>query len=157
MKKMLVVFALSLVVGMIFQTNTANAGTVTIYNKGDWAVYLHDPHGAAKPYHHLHFYKNGKHIYCLRLDNFQYCDGKKDRDKVPNSVYDKVMSHSKVKKAVKQYHPDADKGVVFNAVARVAAIGIGAILVVLAAFNVFTGPADDVVAWGFFLKALAGA
>lgn len=134
-------------------TVEASAHT-TIYNKGEWKVYLDSP-DSAKSYYHLHFYKNSKHIYCLRLDNFKYCDGKDGRDKVPNKVYESVMSHSKVQKAVKYHNPDVEDSSVFKYILKIGAVSISVILIVIAAFNVFTGPADDMLAWAYFLKALA--
>lgn len=154
LKKSIILLFMALTLLIASSTMVSAGSRTTVYNKGDWKVYLDSPDGA-KGYYHLHFYKKKKHIYCLRLDNFKYCDGKNGKDQVPNKVYEKVMAHSKVKSAVKSYHSGVEKSAVFKAVVKVASIGIGAILVVLAAFNVFTGPADDAVAWGFFLKALA--
>ncbi|MFR6562102.1 MAG: hypothetical protein ACLUR5_08965 [Eubacterium ventriosum] len=44
----------------------------------------------------LAFYQKGKHVYCLKLNNFKYCDGKNGKDKVPRKVMEKAMEHDKV-------------------------------------------------------------
>ena len=101
------------------------------------------------------FYQKGKHVYCLKLNNFKYCDGKNGKDKVPRKVMEKVMEHKKVQSAVKTYNPKVERSSVFKWILKVGAVTVSAILVVLSLFNIFTGVADDAVAWACFLKALA--
>lgn len=148
-------FLVVLVLCLAFSMRIEAASRTTVYNQGGWKVYLDSP-DSAKSYYHLHFYKSGKHIYCLRLDNFRYCDGKSSgKNKVPQKVMQKVMNNSKVKKAALKHNPKVKKSSVFKKILKVGAVSISAILIVLAAFNVFTGVADDAVAWAAFLKALA--
>lgn len=154
MRKCLLIIILVFLATTMISINSNAASRTTVYNKGDWKVYLDSP-DSAKSYYHLHFYKKGKHIYCLRLDNFKYCDGKKNKDKVPTKVYEAVMSHSKVKKAVLYHNPNVKKSASYKAVIKAGAVTIAAILVILAALNVFTGVADDAVAWAAFLKAIS--
>ena len=61
-----------------------NAGNrITIYNISERRVVYENPDGA-KPYPHLHFYKNKAPFYCLRLDNLEPCDGTgRNKNKVP--------------------------------------------------------------------------
>lgn len=54
----------------VFSTEASAGSGQWIYNKGGWTVRLDSPDGA-KPYYHLHFYKKGRNIYCLRLDNMK--------------------------------------------------------------------------------------
>lgn len=152
MRKRIVHFLLVVIAFCLFLSIDVEAASrTTVYNQGGWKVYLDSP-DTAKSYYHLHFYKSGKHIYCLRLDNFRYCDGKSSgKNKVPQ----KVMSNSKVKKAALKHNPSAKKSSIFKKVLKIGAVTISAILIIVAAFNIFTGPADDAVAWAAFLKALA--
>lgn len=90
-----------------------------------------------------------------RINNFKYCDGKNGKDKVPRKVMEKVMEHKKVQSAVKTYNPKVERSSVFKWILKVGAVTVSAILVVLSLFNIFTGVADDAVAWACFLKALA--
>lgn len=138
----------------IYSAKVEATKSTTIYNAKGYKVLLHTP-DSAKNYYHLHFYKSGKHVYCLRLDNFKYCDGKNGKDKIPNWLREKVMADSRVQKAVKHHNPGVTDSKVFKRILKVGAVSLTAILVVLAAFNVFAGPADDVAAWAAFLKALA--
>lgn len=156
MKKRIVPLLLGVIVFCLFLSiNIEASSRTTVYNKGGWKVYLDSP-DSTKSYYHLHFYKGRKHIYCLRLDNFRYCDGKSSgKNKVPQKVMEKVMSNSKVKKAALKHNPSANKSSIFKKILKIGAVTTTAILVVLAAFNIFTGPADDAVAWAAFLKALA--
>lgn len=155
LKFFLSVFFITLFISTIFNTMIVEASNrTTIYNKGEWTVYLDTPDNA-KPYYHLHFYKNRNHVYCLRLDNFKYCDGKDNKDIVPRKVMEKVMEHRKVQSAVKHHNPDVENSSAFKLILKIGAVTISAILIVLAFLNVFTGPADDAVAWAAFLKALA--
>ena len=140
---------------LVVGSSVVNASNTYVYNKGVWKVRLDSPESSGKNYWHLHFYKKGKQVYCLRLDNFKYCDGKNNQDQVPSSVMSAVMEHKKVQKAVKAHNPKVETSGVFKWIIKVGAITVSAILVVLALFNVFTGPADDAVAWACFLKALA--
>lgn len=130
----------------------ASARTL-VYNRGEWKVYLDSP-DSAKPYYHLHFYKKGKHIYCLRLDNMQPCDSTAgNKDKVPKSVMEAVHKHSKVKDAVAHHFPTINNGWV-KAIVKPLLIAGAAVIVVVAAVNIFTGPIDDVAAWAALAAAV---
>ena len=154
-KKIITLILLLVTVCLMLNANIYASSRTTVYNSGGWKVYLDSP-DSAKSYYHLHFYQNGKHIYCLRLDNFKYCDGKSSgKSKVPRKVMEKVMAHAKVKSAALKYNLKVKSSPVFKKVLKVGAVTVAAILIVLSAFNVLTGPADDVVAWAAFLKALA--
>ncbi|MDU4670519.1 MAG: hypothetical protein E6Y30_00450 [Finegoldia magna] len=132
---------------------SADSGSLWVYNKGIWTVRLDSPDGA-KPYYHLHFYKKGKHIYCLRLDNMQPCDGtRKNKDKVYKSVMRDVMKHPKVKKAV-SYHTPAINSARVRKIAKPLLVAGDGILVVVSAVNIFTGPIDDIAAWTALSAAL---
>ena len=132
---------------MVIGTTIVSASTTYVYNKGDWKVRLDSPNTDGKTYWHLHFYQKGKHVYCL--------NGKNGKDKVPRKVMEKVMEHKKVQSAVKTYNPKVERSSVFKWILKVGAVTVSAILVVLSLFNIFTGVADDAVAWACFLKALA--
>lgn len=137
----------------VFCTTVSASSRITVYDKGEWTVYLDSP-DSAKSYYHLHFYQNSKHIYCLRLDNMNPCDGtKKNKDKVPKSVKKAVMAHSKVKNAVSFHTPAINSGWVKNIVKPLLVAG-AAVLVVVSAVNIFTGPIDDVAAWAALSAAL---
>ncbi len=153
-KRLICLVLVMVCVFLIGITNADASSRITVYDDKTWTVYLDSPDNA-KPYYHLHFYKKGSHIYCLRLDNFKYCDGKDDKDAVPKWLMEKVMENGRVQSAVKYHNPNVEQSSVFKTILKIGAITLGAILVILAAFNVFTGPADDVVAWAYFLKALA--
>lgn len=156
MKKPIIPFILGVLIFCFFLSIKCEASNrTTVYNQGGWKVYLDSP-DSAKSYYHLHFYKGRTHVYCLRLDNFKYCDGKSSgKKKVPQKVMEKVMSNSKVQKAVLKHNPKVKQSSIFKKILKVGAVSISAILILLAAINVFTGPADDAVAWAAFLKALA--
>lgn len=129
------------------------ASRTTVYNKGEWTVYLDSP-DSAKPYYHLHFYQKRNHIYCLRLDNMQPCDGtKNNKSKVPESVKIKAMAHPKVKKATAFHTPAINSNWVKNIAKPLLIVG-AAVLVVISAVNIFTGPIDDVAAWAALSAAL---
>lgn len=124
-----------------------------IYKKGEWTVY-YDPHSSGKPYPHLHFYKNKKHFYCLRLDNLQPCDGTKhNKNKVSKSAMKAVMSHRKVQSTLKKYKPSLFSNSVRKKVQPLI-VGGAAIGVIVAAANIFAGPIDDIAAWAALTTAL---
>ena len=150
-----IILVLMTILLMVIGTTIVSASTTYVYNKGDWKVRLDSPNTDGKTYWHLHFYQKGKHVYCLKLKNFKYCDGKNGKDKVPRKVMEKVMEHKKVQSAVKTYNPKVERSSVFKWILKVGAVTVSAILVVLSLFNIFTGVADDAVAWACFLKALA--
>ncbi|MCR0155783.1 hypothetical protein MKC74_06685 [[Clostridium] innocuum] len=141
---------------LIFSTFTINASAAsrtTVYSKGEWKVYLDSPDNA-KPYYHLHLYKKSKHVYCLRLDNMQPCDGtRQNENKVPKSVKQTVMKHANVKKAVIYHKPVINNQWVKNILKPLLIAG-ASIGVVLAAVNIFTGPIDDVAAWAALTAAM---
>ena len=75
----------------VFTTNVSAAARQLVYQSGVWSVYMDSP-DSAKSYYHLHFYSGKIHVYCLRLDNMQPCDGTaKNKDKVPRKVRENVM------------------------------------------------------------------
>lgn len=79
------------------------------------------------------------------------CDGtKKNKDKVPKSVKKAVMAH---KNAVSFHTPAINSGWVKNIVKPLLVAG-AAVLVVVSAVNIFTGPIDDVAAWAALSAAL---
>lgn len=84
----------------------------------------------------------------------QPCDSSQ-KGSVPKSVMEKVMATSAVQRVVKMYYPSIDAGWVKTIVKPLLVAG-AAILVVLAAVNIFTGPVDDVAAWAA-LAAAVGA
>lgn len=135
-----------------FCTNVSASSRTTVYNKGEWKVYLDSP-DSAKPYYHLHFYQKSRHIYCLRLDNMNPCDGtKRNKDKVPKLVKKAVMANSKVKNAVSYHTPAINSGWVKTIVKPL--LVAGAAILVVSAVNIFTGPVDDVAAWAALSAAL---
>lgn len=130
------------------------ANRTLIYSAHTWKVYYDSPDNA-KPYSHLHFYKNSRHVYCLRLDNLQSCDGTaKNKGIVPKHVMKTVMAHHKVKSQVQSYIPAINYGWV-KAIVKPLLIAGASVLVVVAAVNIFTGPIDDVAAWAALSAALA--
>lgn len=125
----------------------------SLFSASGWTV-QYDAPTPPKPYPHLHFYYKNSHIYCLRLDNFQPCDGTGgNKNKVPKYIKDKAMNHPKVKAVVKQFNPSIDSGWVRAIVKPLLVLGSG-ILVVVATVNIFTGPIDDVAAWSALMAAL---
>lgn len=152
-KKLSVIILVLALISNIFCTKVFASSRTTVYNKGEWKVYLDSPDNA-KPYYHLHFYQKSKHIYCLRLDNMNPCDGtRKNKDKVPKSVMKKVMEHSKVKSAV-SYHTPAINSDWVRKIVKPLLLAGAAILVVVSSVNIFTGPIDDVAAWAALSAAL---
>lgn len=137
----------------VFSTEASAGSGQWIYNKGGWTVRLDSPDGA-KPYYHFHFYKKGRNIYCLRLDNMKPCDGKgNNKGKVPKTVMKSVMAQPKVKKAVSYHTPAINSAWVRSIVKPLLVAGAGA-LVVVSAVNIFTGPIDDIAAWAALSAAL---
>lgn len=63
------------------------------------------------------------------------------------------MAHSKVKNAVSFHTPAINSGWVKNIVKPLLVAG-AAVLVVVSAVNIFTGPIDDVAAWAALSAAL---
>ncbi len=138
----------------VFTTNVSAAARQLVYQSGVWNVYMDSP-DSAKSYYHLHFYSGKIHVYCLRLDNMQPCDGTaKNKDKVPRKVRENVMKVSKVKNAVTYHKPAIKNNWVRAIVKPLALVGAGA-LVVLAAVNIFTGPIDDIAAWSALVAIAA--
>ncbi|MDO5047456.1 MAG: hypothetical protein Q4D88_02785 [Anaerococcus sp.] len=116
LKKSVTMLLTTILLFNVFSSKASASSSQWVYNKGEWKVRLDSPDGA-KSYHHLHFYKSGKHIYCLRLDNMQPCDGtRNNKDKVYKSVMKAVMSHPKVKNAVSYYTPAINSAWVRNIV-----------------------------------------
>lgn len=76
-KKVSIMMLTLVLICNVFCTTVSANSRITVYNKGEWKVYLDSP-DSAKSYYHLHFYQNSKHIYCLRLDNMNPCDGTKN-------------------------------------------------------------------------------
>lgn len=155
MKKMVIFLCLLVSLLGIIPSQKAFAADNYIYQDKTYKVRLDPPHFSGADIcdvYHVHFYKNNVHIYCMRLDNLKVCDNKKsDRDKVPEWLMDKILANSKVQKRVKDYNPAIEKN---SGLIRVLlTLGAG-ILVILAAINVFAGPADDIVAWSLFLSTL---
>lgn len=134
-------------------TRAKASNRILVYDKAGWKVYLDSP-DSAKPYHHLHFYRYSKHVYCLRLDNMQPCDSSQ-KGSVPKSVMEEVMAVPRVKRVVEQYHPSIGSDWV-KAIVKPLLIAGAAVLVVVSAVNIFTGPIDDVAAWAA-LAAAVGA
>ena len=124
-----------------------------LFSAAGWTV-QYDAPTPPKPYPHLHFYYKKKHTYCLRLDNFQPCDGTGgNKNKVPKHIKDRAMNHPKVKSIVKKFNPSIDSGWVKAIVKPLLIVGAAAV-VVLATVNIFTGPIDDVAAWSALMAAL---
>lgn len=152
-KKVSIIVVMLSLICCTFCTTISASSRITVYNKGEWKVYLDSP-DSAKSYYHLHFYQKNKHIYCLRLDNMNPCDGtKQNADKVPKSVKKAVMAHSKVKEAVAYHTPAINSGWVKDIVKPLLIAG-AAVLVVVSAVNIFTGPVDDVAAWAALSAAV---
>ena len=124
-----IILVLMTILLMVIGTTIVSASTTYVYNKGDWKVRLDSPNTDGKTYWHLHFYQKGKHVYCLKLNNFKYCDGKNGKDKVPRKVMEKVMEHKKVQSAVKTYNPKVERSSVFKWILKVGAVTGSAILV----------------------------
>lgn len=127
-----------------------------VFSSNQWSVYMDSPDNA-KPYYHLHFYQkirgHENHVYCLRLDNLQPCDGtRKNQSLVPKKVMEEVMKKDEVQRALQVYYPQIQSDWLKAIVKPLLIAGAG-VLVVLATVNIFTGPIDDIAAWA----ALAGA
>jgi hypothetical protein len=117
-----------------------------------WEVRLDSPTNGSldSDVYHVHFYYKGKHKYCMRLDNLKCCDCKNgDRSSVPEWLMEDVMANKKVQGKIEGYNPSTTS----PWVKALLVTGSG-ILVILAALNIATGPADDVAAWSLFLKAI---
>lgn len=146
---------ISLCLGIAMFTITAEASArQLVYEQSPWKVYMDSPDNT-KSYYHLHFYNKNTHVYCLRLDNMQACDGtEKNRDQVPKKVRENVMKVKKVQNAVEYHQPEITSSWVKAIIKPLALAGAG-ILVVLAAVNIFAGPIDDIAAYAL-LMAVAG-
>ncbi|WP_077609741.1 hypothetical protein [Clostridium sp. Marseille-P2415] len=152
------VTSLLLILTLVFilEIPASAASNQWIYGDGKntaYSIRLDSPHFNGDVYH-VHFYKKSTHIYCMRLDNLQVCDKKNsDRSKVPEWLMKEAMDNSKVQERISQYNPSVQNNSGFIHGLLIAGTGI---LVILAALNIFAGPADDLAAWTLFLKAIAG-
>jgi len=90
----------------------------------------------------------------MRLDNFGPCDQKNNTvstfDDLPKDVKIGVMGNAKVKERVKIYNPNAQNWA--DAIPFITTLAIGVIVVALVLTPI---PADEYVAWAYFLKAIA--
>ncbi len=155
-KRFIALFLVVLTMITVLPVPASAASNQWIYGDGKKSAYsirLDPPHFSGDVYH-VHFYKKTKHIYCMRLDNFKVCDSKNsDRSKVPEWLMKEAMNNSKVQDRVKEYNPAIKNN---SGLIKGLLVAGSSILVILAAINIFTGPADDIAAWGLLLKAIAG-
>ncbi|APJ13077.1 hypothetical protein [Bacillus safensis] len=155
MKKVLI----ALLVGVMFisllpMQSVLGAGKT--YNVGGGWSYRVDTPDNAKPYHHIHFMKKGKKVYCLRLDTMGPCDKKnnsyKNFDSLPKKVKQHVSNNKYVQGLIKKENPQTKSWI--SKIPKWALVSVGALAVFLATATFFF-PGDDVAAWAFFLRAMA--
>lgn len=140
-----------ILVSLVSVVSTENR--MTVYKKSPWKVDLESPNNT-KPYYHLHFYYKKSHIYCLRLDNMEPCDSKKNKHSAPKWLKDEVLKIPKVKSAYEHHNPQK-KEPWFKSLVKPLLIAGAAIGVILATVNIFTGPIDDIAAWAALSYAVA--
>jgi len=155
MKKILLLTFVILLFVSTSQINSVSAAG-KVYNAGGGWTYRVDTPDNAKPYHHIHFFKRGKSVFCLRLDNMKPCDKRTNDyssfDKLPSKVKSHVTENGFVQKAVKKENPKTDSWV--KKIPKWALVSVATLAVFLGTATFFF-PGDDAVAWAFFLRAIA--
>lgn len=90
----------------------------------------------------------------MRLDNLRPFDGTdRNKNKVPKKIMKEVMQHPKVKPYVISQFPAVNSQWV-KVIVKPLFVAGAAVLVVVAAVNIFTGSVDDVVVWAVLAAAI---